>query len=43
MKEFELPQTKLKGDDNDRAPSMSEKNRSLMGRIRREIDKQNPE
>jgi hypothetical protein len=43
MKELELPWTKLNWVTTDRAPSMIEKKTYLMGRIRREMDKQNPE
>jgi hypothetical protein len=43
MKELELPWIKQKGFKTDGAPSMSGKKTGLMGRIRREIDKQYPE
>jgi hypothetical protein len=42
-KELKLPCTKLKGVTRDGAPSMIGNKTGLMGRIRREMDKQNPE
>jgi hypothetical protein len=42
MKELELPWTKLKEVTTDGAPSMNGKKTGLMGRIRQEMDKQNP-
>jgi hypothetical protein len=42
MKELELPWIMLKGMTTDGAPSMIGKKRCLMGKIRREMDKQNP-
>jgi hypothetical protein len=41
-KEFELRWTKLKGVTTDGAPSMIGNKTGLMGRIRREMDKQDP-
>jgi hypothetical protein len=43
MKELDLPWTKVRGVTTDGAPSMIGKKTGLMGRIRREMDKQNPE
>jgi hypothetical protein len=42
MKDLELPWTKLEGVITDGAPSMVGKKTGLMGRIRREMGKQNP-
>jgi hypothetical protein len=43
MKDLELPWTKLKEVTTDGAPNMIGKKTGLMGRIRQEMDKQNPE
>jgi len=43
MKELELPATKLKRVKTDGASSMTGNETGLMGRIRREMGKQNPE
>jgi hypothetical protein len=43
IKELELPLTELNEVTTDRAPSMTGRKRGLMSRIRREMDKQNPE
>jgi hypothetical protein len=42
MKELELPWTKLKGVTTDGAPCLIVKKTGLMGRIMREMDKENP-
>jgi hypothetical protein len=43
MKELELPSTKLKVVTTNGAPSMIGKKTGSMGRIRREVDKQDHE
>jgi hypothetical protein len=43
MKELELPWTKITGVATDGAPGMIGKKTGLMGTIRREMDKKNPE
>jgi hypothetical protein len=42
MEELELPWTKLKGVTTDKTPSMLGKKTGLMGKIRQEMEKQNP-